>query len=160
MFASTSLLHQRVQLQAARSPAASRAHRRMTIVARGSGRFFIGGERGGGPVSFEGARTFVGPARRPGRPSQARSGGRWARCGLPGPPPSPPPRDRRASASSDPALLLHAAGNWKCNGTIDAVTQLVKDLNAGGPRAGGRSGQLGPAAAWAPAEGTSCRRRG
>ncbi|KAI7837786.1 hypothetical protein COHA_008415 [Chlorella ohadii] len=64
MFASTSLLHQRVQLQAARSPAASRAHRRMTIVARGSGRFFIG-------------------------------------------------------------------GNWKCNGTIDSVTQLVKDLNAG-----------------------------
>lgn len=44
MFASTSLLHQRVQLQAARSPAASRAHRRMAIVARGSGRFFIGGE--------------------------------------------------------------------------------------------------------------------
>ena len=44
MFASTSLLHQRVQLQAARSPSASRAHRRMAIVARGSGRFFIGGE--------------------------------------------------------------------------------------------------------------------
>ena len=44
MFASTSLLHQRVQLLAARSPSASRAHRRMAIVARGSGRFFIGGE--------------------------------------------------------------------------------------------------------------------
>lgn len=52
----------------------------------------------------------------------------------------PSPTGRAAARGRDrrgPPLnaLPHppTAGNWKCNGTIDMVTQLVKDLNAGVP---------------------------
>jgi hypothetical protein len=41
-----------------------------------------------------------------------------------------------ASLGSHPQLpliriLLLPAGNWKCNGTQDSVSQLVRELNAG-----------------------------
>lgn len=131
MFASTSLLHQRVQLQAARSPAGSRAHRRMTIVARGSGRFFIGGERGGRRRLRVRARLWAPPGARGGPPGSDLAGDGAGVASL-----APrraaaeggPPHEPRERCSSPPSC----AGNWKCNGTIDSVTQLVKDLNAGG----------------------------
>ena len=101
-------LRQRVAAYTQR--AAGKNSRSVTVMA-GTGRFFVGGELAaeGDSPGWGGSAAFVGgAARRKPEPAPLR----WVpshRCARP-------------------------AGNWKCNGTVESVAQLVQELNAGARR--------------------------